>query len=328
MFKRSISTILFCTVLLLASCNKNKLDINVSKIDASVELKRFDLALFEIDEANFETELSELKSKYPAVFKLAGFTMEDWKNQYSDSFYRELHKEIKSKFNTIEKQEKELETILKHFKYYYPKKTTPTVYTYISGLDYELPILYLDSILFISTDNFLGANSSFYNTLPKYLAEDYSMQFLASEVAKEIGKSVNKPVEANPTLLDYMIYHGKLLYFADAMMPKKDDHIKIRYTPEEIEWSKANEYNIWSNLVNNELLFSKKNAEVQRFIDPAPFTKFYLKIDNQSPGRLGRWLGWQIVREYMDNNDVTLQELMDNNNAEEILKNSKYKPNK
>ncbi len=329
MFKRRISIVLFCTVLLLVSCSKNKLDVNVSNIDAPVEIKRFDLAFYEIDANNFEKELPNIATTYPAVFKLSNFSTEDWKNQYNDDYYKDIYTEVKKSLADFSNQEEALEVVFKHFKYYYPERTIPTVYTYLSGMDFELPVLYLDTVLFIATDDFLGPNTPLYNTLPNYLAEDYSKKYIATEVAKEIGKTLNKPAEGNSTLLDDMIYHGKLLYFTDAMMPKVDDHIKIQYTAEEIKWCKENEYYMWAELVEQQLLFSKKNTEKQRFITPAPFSKFYLQIDNESPGRIGQWLGWQIVRKYMEKNkDVTLQELMNNNSSETILKNSKYKPSK
>jgi uncharacterized protein YjaZ len=52
-----------------------------------------------------------------------------------------------------------------------------------------------------------------------------------------------------------------------------------------------------------------------------------LEIDNESPGMVGRYIGWQIVRSYMENNTVTVPQLLIKN-ADEIFKNSKYKPKK
>jgi uncharacterized protein YjaZ len=64
-----------------------------------------------------------------------------------------------------------------------------------------------------------------------------------------------------------------------------------------------------------------------RFINPAPFSKFNLELDSESPGRLGQYMGWQIVRAYAENNDVSLQEIL-SMNAEDIFNNSKFKPRK
>ena len=82
-----------------------------------------------------------------------------------------------------------------------------------------------------------------------------------------------------------------------------------------------------SGCIENDLLYSTDTQLNKRFIENAPFSKFYLSEDTKSPGRIGQWIGWQIVRSYMVNNDVSLQDLL-SMNEEEIFKNSKYKPRK
>ncbi len=84
---------------------------------------------------------------------------------------------------------------------------------------------------------------------------------------------------------------------------------------------------MWRYFIEKELLYSTDPKLGARFITPAPFSKFYLEIDNESPGMLGRYLGWKIVRAYMEKNDTDVQRLMITD-AEEIFTNSKYKPKK
>ena len=79
--------------------------------------------------------------------------------------------------------------------------------------------------------------------------------------------------------------------------------------------------------LENKLLFDANPKNEQRFIYPAPFSKFYLEIDNETPGRVGQWLGWQIVRSYMQNNEVPVTQLL-KMDAKEIFEKSKYKPKK
>ena len=84
---------------------------------------------------------------------------------------------------------------------------------------------------------------------------------------------------------------------------------------------------MWRYFIENELLFSTDAKLPPRFINEAPFSKFYLEIDNESPGMIGRYLGWQIVRSYMKNNDISVTQLMIQT-PEEVYNNSKYKPAK
>jgi len=115
---------------------------------------------------------------------------------------------------------------------------------------------------------------------------------------------------------------GKKSYLTDSQFKKLKEHLN---SPTH---DKKNEKDIWAYMIKNKLIYSKDENLNKRFISVAPFSKFYSKLDRQSPGRVGVWLGWQIVKSYMDNNDVSLPELMSNDNALEILSKSKYKPSK
>ena len=135
------------------------------------------------------------------------------------------------------------------------------------------------------------------------------------------------PPPKDKTLLAEMIYAGKELYLKDLILPKYTDSDKIGYTPEQIKWSEENEGYMWRYFLEDQLLYSTDSKLSNRFINPAPFSKFYLEIDNESPGRVGAWIGWQIVRSYMKNNEVSLDQLLQMD-ATEIFNQSKYKPKK
>ena len=124
-----------------------------------------------------------------------------------------------------------------------------------------------------------------------------------------------------------MIYFGKQLYLKDVLLPEYNDAEKMGYTPEEIKWCEENESYMWRYFIENEMLYSDDQKLANRFINPAPFSKFYLEIDNESPGRVGAWMGWQIVQSYIKNNDVSLEQVLQLN-AKELFEKSKYKPKK
>ena len=145
-----------------------------------------------------------------------------------------------------------------------------------------------------------------------------------SDVASAFAKKV-VPRPRDRTYLARMVYFGKELYVKDKLMPDADDTIKIGYTEEEMDWALANEEPIWRNFIEREYLYSTDNKLNLRFLDPAPFSKFGLELDNESPGRLGRYIGWQIVRSFMENNDISLKQLLAMP-AEELFKKSNYKP--
>ena len=111
----------------------------------------------------------------------------------------------------------------------------------------------------------------------------------------------------------------------EQLLTLKGKNEIIDYTPEQYEWAMANETDIWTYFVENKLLFDTDSKLLSRFINPAPFSKFYLEFDNDSPPRLGRYIGWQIVKSYMERNNVPLQMLPGKTN-DEIFKEANYKP--
>jgi hypothetical protein len=130
--------------------------------------------------------------------------------------------------------------------------------------------------------------------------------------------------ESTNNLIANMIYHGKILYFLDAMFPEEPDYLKIGYQPEKLEWCIKNEAGMWTYLVEHQLLFNTDRMNMVRFIGAAPFTA---PFTNESPGRTGIWLGWQIVKKYMKKNSgTTLQALMLENDYQKILNESGYSP--
>jgi len=158
------------------------------------------------------------------------------------------------------------------------------------------------------------------------LTQNFTPYQIVSDLASQYAfKSIYQ--SETKTFLDEMIYYGKELYFKDKVIPFKSDAEKIGYTEEDYIWAQENEQYIWENFVEKQYLFDTDTKLVSRFINPAPFSKFGLQLDSESPGKLGRFIGWQIVRAYMKNNKVSLQEML-KTEPEEIFNNSKYKPRK
>jgi gliding motility-associated lipoprotein GldB len=248
-----------------------------------------------------------------------------WIAKINDTIQQELNTEVQKEFPDFDSETKELELLFKHIKYYYPKFLIPKVITLTSDVGYENRVILADSLLLIGLDNYLGADHKFYKGFQSFIVTGLDKQFLISDVASEFCNQV-LPYQKGRTFLDQIIYYGKQLYLKDKLMPFQSEEQRIVYTPEQLSWAKANEEEIWRYFVERELLFSTEKQLQLRFIDPAPFSKFQLElIDGESPGRIGRYIGWQIVRSFMENNEVSVQQLL-TIPAEEVFKKSNYKP--
>lgn len=269
-------------------------------------------------------DLQKIKKRYPFFFP-EGIPDSVWVNKINNPLWRELFAEVQKKYKKSESIEAELEKVFKHIKFHFPKTKSPKVYTVIAEMDYDNKVIYADSLVIISLEMYLGKDHKFYE-FPAYIRQNFEQRQMMPDLVASFGKS-KITTEKDNTLLSQMIYHGKLLYLKDLLLSNYTDDEKMGYTPKEISWCEENESYIWRYFLENELLYSNELKLNSRFIAPAPFSKFYLEIDNESPGQVGAWIGWQIVRSFVKNNDVPVAKLLELN-AKELFKKSKYKPKK
>ncbi|HEY9169340.1 MAG TPA: gliding motility lipoprotein GldB [Lutibacter sp.] len=310
-------------VLFLSISCKNEIatEIDVSNIKVAVSVTRFEQKFYESN----ETTLIALKKEFPYLFPLQNDSI--WLNKIKDKEERELYKKSQEVFGDFESERAQIEGLFKHVKYEHPNFEEPKIITLITNLDYQSKIVYADSLLFISLDMYLGKNSEVYQDFPVYLSQNFDKSQLVVDIADAIS---NRYFTAHKSrqFLDMLIGAGKNMVMIDHYLPSVSNAQKIGYSDDEYEWVVANESQIWKYFIENKLLYSTDLKLVDRFMADAPFSKFYIDIDKESPGRIGVWLGWQIVSAYMTNNkDVTLQQLLQTN-AEEIFNKSKYKPKK
>ena len=317
--KKYLFLVVFC--LFILSCDKkNKVESAVTAIPLEVKVERFDKIFFETP----PQDLEKVKKQFPFFFP-PGNDNSVWLSKMQDPLWRELYTEVQKKYGDFEPVKLELETLFKHIKYYFPKTKTPKVITIISEMDYKNKAIYADSLVVISLELYLGKNHKFYQ-FPNYLKQNFEERQIAPDVVSSFSAGKIPPV-LDKDLLSQMIYSGKQLYLKDLLLPDYTDAEKMGYTPEQITWCQENESYMWRYFIEKEMLYSNDQKLISRFINPAPFSKFYLEIDNDSPGQVGAWIGWQMVRSYMINNDVPLVDLL-KTNAKEIFVKSKYKPKK
>lgn len=313
--------LIFC--MLLFSCKKNESSIEkeIKNIPIDIELQRFDKDFAQTDPKDLES----IKRKYPAFFPKQ-YDDDFWIEKMTDTLQIQLETETIKAFPDDDEIVATLKPLFQHIKYYFPKFQTPLVVAATSDVDYLNKVILTDSILILELDTYLGTDHEFYQGVERYFAKNMRPSQLAPDVADAYARAFVKRPRRN-VFIDQIVYYGKRLYLKDLWLPNVSDAEKIGYTEEEYQWAEENEVYMWQYFIENELLFSSDAKLPARFINPAPFSKFYLEIDNESPGMLGRYLGWKIVRAYMKNNSVDVRELM-GIDAEEIFNKSKYKPKK
>lgn len=313
--------LLFSLLVFFLSCDKkNKIEKKVEEIPVTVKVERFDKIFFE----TAPEDLAKIKKEFPYFFP-EGNDDSVWLEKMKHPLWRELYGEVQKKYANFNPIKSDVETLFKHIRYYFPKTKVPKVITVISEMDYNNKVIYADSLLIISLEMYLGKNHKFYQ-FPNYIKQNFEQKQIMPDIVSSFSKQKTRP-DRDGNFLSAMIQSGKELYLKDMLLPEYSDEDKIGYAAEQLIWCAENEAYIWRYFIEKEMLYSDDQKLLPRFINPAPFSKFYLEIDNESPGQVGAWVGWQIVRSYMKNNEVSLQQLLDAN-AKEIFEKSKYKPKK
>jgi gliding motility-associated lipoprotein GldB len=321
----------------LFSCKPNPLKVNISDIKTEIEVIRFDNELFVITDSDTLNSITALSNKHPEFFDLFTYKViqvggigdslfvDGMKLFLTDTMILDVKKLVDAEFSNFWKTEKQLKKAFKYFQYHFPDKKLPTVFTCISGFNQS--VFTAENLIGISLDKYLGRDCEYYrqlNSTPSYRIQNMHSGKIASDVAYAWGITEFEHTTKATTLLDNMIHEGKLMYFVDALLPEMHDSLKIGYTKLQLDWCKKNEPEMWSYLIEHKLLYSNKRMDIIRYINASPTTSGF---PLESPGRTGVWIGWQIVRKYMKKfPETTLAELMQNNDYQQILNDSKYFP--
>lgn len=330
--------LIFLSICIIISCKPAKKP-DVSNIKLDIKIERFEQDLYQGKGKNIAETDQKLQSKY-------GYFYDDFVKRmvgtpdlqgaevldilYKNQAFTDLYKEIDSVYPNLNQAEKDLTESFKYIKYYYPKTKIPRFISFLSGFAYQVPIG--DNYIGIGLDMFLGKDSKFYKAIvqsvPMYASKRFTPAYIAPRVTEVFAREeLFKERDEDQTLLSKMIFNGKILYFLDQVLPESvADSVKIGYTDKQISWSKNYEGNIWGYFLENDLLYQTDMQKIQVYLTDGPFTPGIGEKEFSAP-KLGVWLGWQIVKRYMEENPkVTLQQLMEETDAQKILTQSKYKP--
>ena len=326
-------------VFMFSSCGGNRLDVNVSNISIpEVKINRLDQDVFNLDTTDTKAATEKLQKKYghfytsyiARIVNNGGLRDSSYlirmKQFINDPDMHGAFMDCQKVYSKTDFLNEKFTEIYKHFKYYFPNRKTPKITTMMSGFNYS--VVMLDSTLAIGLEMYLGSNNKFYQmlTLPHYKTMFMNKENIVPDAVRawmisEFPFNMNKN-----DFLSEVTYMGKIMYLMDALIPGVQDTLKIQYSQAQLNYCKQNEFNVWSFFAAQKLLYTTNQAEIIKYTSEGPFTSAFSK---ESPPRIGYWIGWQIVRQYMKNNpSITLEQLMNDTDAQRILAKAKYKPGK
>jgi hypothetical protein len=337
-FRFKLVIILFMILPVFIYCKRDHYKVNTSTVLLDIEIKRLEYDLFTLNPDIIAAQLPSIKEKYKGFLELFGLVINagnsedpsfvdflirfctDKQNNEIFSLTRKLYPEIKG-------IEDEIEEAFRHYLYYFPDKKAPSVFTCITGFNNS--IITGDSVLGIGLDRYLGADCDFYPRLGiyKYISARMTPENIVPDCIYGWGASewiFDTVNYSSDILLSEMIHEGKLKYFEKCILPSTRDELIFGFTSDQVKFCRNNESQMWTYLVEHDLLFTSDQFTIRKFTGEAPFTSYYT---NESPGRAAVWLGFRIVESYMMKNPaVKLSELMNDADFQGILEKAKYSP--
>lgn len=333
--KQILASALICTAIVCVSgCDEDKEECvyipDTSAISLSIEFEHLEDSMTYFSD---KQALVEFLTDNP-VLRDQFFRRRDYQNdsvfinqlyqRFNHPGFDTLLMETKRIFGDLSALKAQFTEAFSNVKFYYPDFTPPKIQTAISGL--ETDIIVSDTLIIVGLDYYLGNEGKYRPRIYDYLLKRYDPEDIVPSVLllNGISQQFNKTDLNDKTVLADMVAYGKAFYFAKHMLPCVPDSTLIWYSPEEIQGAEQHQDLIWHRFIEDEVLYSTSHMLRQRFLGDRPKT---LEVGEKCPGRIGQWVGWQIVKKYMDTHPATtLPELMAMVDARKLFTESKYRP--
>lgn len=345
--QKTITTFL-AALLFFVSCKDGKQTPDVSGIKVNLQVQRFEKDFFAIDTNNIAASFPMLQQKYPVFFadfiqNILGLSVNEGGSKADSAIklflrdYRIMKDTSDKVFANFSSIEDEIKQGIRFAKHYFPQYEAPEkLVTFIGPLDaiFQTPtgktgdVITRDALA-VGLQLHLGSTSAIYQSqaaqtlFPKYVSAKFSPQYIPVNCLKNIVDDIYPPNPADKTLLDFCIDKGKRLYLLDKFLPNTPDTLKIGYTASQLAGCYKNEGLIWSFLIQNNLLYNSDFLRIQSYVEEGPQTQ---ELGEGSPGQISLFVGWQIIKKYMENHPDTSPDALLKLDAKQILADSKYKP--
>ena len=244
------------------------------------------------------------------------------------SFNDTLRMDVRREFPDLNYLREDLTSFFDHVRYYYPECKNPLVYTLTAGYGVDLDVK--DSVIVLGLEYFLSDSSHYIPrdpvsgmVIPAYIRKRLKKRFILPSIAMVVGDKYCKSDLLDNTMLGEMMKWGKIYYFMEKTMPCMPDSLISGYSAKDLDEVTSNLPTIWAHFAERKLFFSTDLFLIRKYCDERPNV---VEIGDACPGRIGRWLGWQMVRKWAEDQEIPLQKVMEESNARKIFSESRFRP--
>lgn len=342
----SISSLL---ILVFTSCNNSNNKPDVSDIKVDVKIERFDKDFFSMDTNRLNQSLNELNKKYPAFLQLyseflspinpmvkqEGKTYEEAVSIYYKTI-KPLYEAVEKKYGNLNRIQNDLEKSFKYVKYYYPSFKVPAVVASVESFNPDNPqqvygtTFYHDTLI-ISLQMFLGKDFGGYDPVqyPGYLRRRFNEEYIVPNSIRAVVNDIYPDTSESASLIEQMIERGKQWFLKEKFLPAAPDSLITGFSKSQTEFIEKNEGNIWTEFLKNTSdPYTVDHERLKNYLGEGPFTQDmpHDLEGNGTPGNIGQWMGWRIVKKFAEKNPkMSMQEILAAP-AKKIFQEAKYKP--
>ncbi|HQV01517.1 MAG TPA: hypothetical protein PLO59_10180, partial [Bacteroidia bacterium] len=303
-----------------------------------VNILRFEKDLIQSDTLT-ATSLAMLRNKYgeflplfckricPIPMNMANDTILALQlNRFKfDNDIKTIYASVDSVYPNLNVIAAELAQVFALQKLYLQISKPPAVITFLSAFNYAM--ITTDTMLLIGLDKYLGSDCPFYPGMnyPAFITKRLRSEYILPNAINAMYQRDYSLDSVKDELLAQVVYYGKMMQYTAHLLPQLADSIILGYSKAELDWCLQNETKIWTALIEQQLLYSTNPKQFLKLINDGPTTQGF---PDGAPARLGYFVGWQIVKAYINKTQPdSMQKWLNESDAQKILLQSQYKPN-
>lgn len=320
------------------SCGTPQHDPTQNDPDIDLPMERLDQVLFQMDTLHLKDNLMAVNNKYPFLSEVL---MKQMLALDTNNYEKELSAFIHAyrpiyvaaqKINAPASVHSQLQNLFKHIHYYFPSYKLPQKIIYFIGPLEGFGNAIGSDYMAIGLQMFLGDTSSWYQSeqfqkyFPSYISLNFTPSYIPITAAKNMLQDIAPNTLLTQSLIIEMIELGKRQYVLKKLLPAKKDAELLGYTISQYDAALKAEQDIWSYLLKMNLVYTKDPKVASQLLSEGPFSVYF---GNEIPSNIGLFIGYQIVKSWMEQQSVKEQENLKGllaKPADQIFAESKYKP--
>ena len=332
-----ISTIFFLILIFFVGCTNSKGPV-VSNIKVDIPIERFDKSFFTLDTNNITTGLKEIMQSHPDFYtdfmqQILGVSGADTNKVTQDVSklfirgYSSMYQSLGKQYGDVNWLQKDIQKAFQYVKYYFPEYKTSKIILFMGPLDAP-GVALTGSGIAVGLHQFAGKDFPAYQSMeaqqlfPAYISRRFESKYIVVNCMKAVIEDIYE--NSGKGLVEQMIEKGKRWWLLDKFLPATPDSLKTGFTKQQLNWCEENEGMIWNDIITTQKdLYTKDPMAIQNYLGEAPYTQ---SLGPASPGNIGQWIGWQIVKKFADkNSSMSVPDVL-KTDAKKILEEAKYKP--